>query len=94
MRQKRLDLLLNNVLDPIAQENFWRLKKLFESGNLGDYLEESSSEAADIPASDFLNRYMILADESITIPYGYESIVTNMQTVNGSLTVDGRNTIL
>lgn len=31
---KRLDLLLKEVSDPYAQENFWRLKQLFDSGEL------------------------------------------------------------
>lgn len=31
---KRLDLLLKEVKDPYAQENFWRLKQLFDSGEL------------------------------------------------------------
>lgn len=89
---KKLDLLLKEVEDPKAQENFWRIKNLFESGQLGG----GSGQVVNttILAADFLNRYLIAASEIITIPVGYESVVTGSQTVNGSLTVNGRNTIL
>lgn len=32
---RRLDLLLKEVTDPVAQENFWRLKRLYDDGTLG-----------------------------------------------------------
>lgn len=92
MKIKKLDLLLKEIDDPVVQENFWRIKNLFESGQLQG---EPGTAAPALTATDiFLGRYFIPASETVEIPENYESVVTATQTVDGVLTVNGRNTVL
>lgn len=88
---KRLDLLIREVRDPYAQENFLKIKAYFDQieKTLDQLANDSVAGDSDVDVDEF-GWYFIPADVSLVVDIYRQFLFNGPLTIEGSLEIIGQ----